>query len=66
MAATATKRKEKNRESAPSAEPALQHDQIATLAYSYWEERQSAGDPGSEESDWLRAEAELRVRTKAM
>jgi len=33
------------------------HDEIATLAYSYWESRGYQG--GSPEQDWLRAEQEL-------
>ena len=41
----------------PHAEPAAstaKHEQIARLAYSYWQDRR-----GSPEQDWLRAEAEL-------
>jgi len=34
-------------------------EQIAILAYSYWEERGCQG--GSPEEDWLRAERELTV-----
>jgi hypothetical protein len=34
------------------------HDEIAHLAYSYWDERGRQG--GSAEDDWYRAEAELR------
>jgi hypothetical protein len=34
------------------------HDQIALLAYSYWEARR--GPFGSPEEDWLRAEQEIR------
>jgi hypothetical protein len=33
------------------------HEQIAALAYSYWEER--GGQGGSAEEDWLRAEQGL-------
>jgi hypothetical protein len=41
----------------------LPQDEIALLAYSYWEER---GRPeGSPEEDWYRAEAELRQRRAA-
>jgi hypothetical protein len=40
---------------APAAE------QIAHLAYSYWEARGYQG--GSPEEDWLRAEQELRAQT---
>jgi hypothetical protein len=39
------------------------HDEIALLAYSYWEARGCQG--GCPEEDWLRAEGELRCqRTK--
>jgi hypothetical protein len=34
------------------------HEDIAALAYSYWEARGFQG--GSPEEDWLRAEQELR------
>jgi hypothetical protein len=34
-------------------------DQVAQLAYSYWEARGCEG--GSSEEDWLRAEQELRA-----
>jgi hypothetical protein len=40
------------------AEPS--HEQIAALAYSYWEARGCQG--GSPEADWLRAQEELRGR----
>ena len=36
------------------------HDEIAALAYSYWEARGQQG--GSPEEDWLRAEQQLRAR----
>jgi len=36
------------------------HEEIAALAYSYWEARGCVG--GSQEEDWLRAEQELRSR----
>lgn len=39
-------------------------EEIAQLAYRYWESRGSQG--GSSEEDWLRAEQELRVRTAAV
>ena len=42
---------------APDAGPTL--DDIAQLAYSYWEARGYQG--GSSEEDWLRAEQELRA-----
>ena len=38
------------------------HEEIARLAYSYWEARQSP--QGSPEEDWSRAERELRARTR--
>jgi hypothetical protein len=58
MSSTATKT---IRESALQEEPAPirfdQHEEIARLAYSYWE---TAGCPsGSAEQDWLRAERDL-------
>jgi hypothetical protein len=38
--------------------PILAYEQIASLAYQYWQER---GCPiGSSEEDWLRAEADLQ------
>jgi hypothetical protein len=40
-----------------SAAAAPTHDQIARLAYSYWEARGGRG--GSSEEDWARAEREL-------
>jgi len=56
-------------EAAPADEPVsetrtpgsqLAHEQIARLAYAYWQNR---GCPdGSPEEDWLRAEAELKAR----
>ena len=44
----------------PAAPPAPTHQQIAALAYSYWEARGRQG--GSAEADWLRAEKELSGR----
>jgi len=44
----------------PATQPALEtpsRDEIARLAYSYWEARGCQG--GSPEEDWLRAEQEL-------
>jgi hypothetical protein len=38
-------------------------DEIARLAYTYWEARGYRG--GSSEEDWLRAERELRARANA-
>jgi hypothetical protein len=41
----------------PTSSPMF--DQVAQLAYSYWEARGCEG--GSSEEDWLRAEQELRA-----
>jgi len=41
-------------------ETELPYDEVAKLAYSYYQERQGA--EGSPEEDWLRAEHELRSR----
>jgi hypothetical protein len=38
----------------------LPREEIARLAYSFWEHRQA--DKGSAEDDWLRAENELRAK----
>ena len=46
---------------AVSHEPAS--DEIAHLAYTYWEARGYQG--GSPQEDWLRAERELRARANA-
>jgi hypothetical protein len=40
------------------------HEEIALLAFLYWESR--GGQGGSAEEDWLRAEQELRVRAAAV
>lgn len=40
--------------------PAFDRDEVARLAYSYWEMR--GGQYGSAEEDWLRAERELMNR----
>jgi hypothetical protein len=40
--------------------PILAHEEVARLAYSYWEARGCEG--GSADEDWHRAEAELRAR----
>ena len=47
-----------------AAQPVYQpaHEEIALLAYSYWEARGCQG--GSSEEDWLRAERELREATR--
>jgi len=42
-------------------EPA--YEDVARLAYSYWEARGCQG--GSPEEDWIRAEQELRIRAAA-
>lgn len=42
---------------APAPDPTF--DEVAQLAYSYWEARGYQG--GSSEEDWLRAEQELRA-----
>jgi hypothetical protein len=48
---------------APSAEPLPDHEQIALLAYTLWQQR---GAPeGSPEQDWFRAERELLARPEA-
>jgi len=44
----------------PKPDRVPNHDEIARLAYSYWEARGCQG--GSAEADWLRAERELRQR----
>jgi len=41
--------------------PELKTEEIARLAYSYWEARGCQG--GSADEDWLRAEQELRALT---
>ena len=38
----------------------IEPEEIARLAYSYWEERNS--EEASAEEDWLRAERQLRAR----
>jgi len=45
------------------AEMSADREQIAHLAYSYWEARGREG--GSPEQDWLRAEQELRGKRTA-
>ena len=41
---------------------ALEHEEIARLAYSFWEQR---GCPqGSPEEDWFRAEEEIRRQNR--
>jgi hypothetical protein len=48
---------------ARAAEYAPSHEEIATLAYTYWLERGCQG--GSPEEDWQRAEQELRIQASA-
>jgi len=49
---------------AAQAYDAIDREEIARLAYSYWEAR--GGEGGSAEEDWLRAEQELRRRRAAL
>jgi hypothetical protein len=53
--------KKNAQETGQSAQPVrtVSQEEIAQLAYSYWEARGYA--PGSPEEDWLRAERELLV-----
>ena len=46
-----------------SVEIVISREEIAALAYTYWEAR--GFQQGSPEEDWLRAEAELRSQTSA-
>src|SRR5579884_2714599 len=48
---------------AAEVEAGLSREEIAKLAYSFWEGRGYQG--GSAEEDWLRAEAQLRGRAAA-
>ncbi len=45
---------------APAPGPSPTQEEIANLAYCYWEARGCQG--GSPEEDWIRAEQELRAR----
>lgn len=45
--------------------PGPTREEIAALARLYWKERQAKNLPGSEQDDWLRAEAELIRRREA-
>jgi hypothetical protein len=47
----------------PASAAALDHEEIARVAYSYWEARGCNG--GSPEEDWFRAENELRAKRAA-
>lgn len=47
-----------------AAGPVAEQEQIARLAYSYWEARGCQG--GSAEEDWLRAEIEIRSMPTAV
>ena len=60
--ATATKGPVIDSDTLPGDPPAYQ--EIAALAYSYWEARGCQG--GSAEEDWLHAEQELRKRHAQM
>jgi hypothetical protein len=55
---TGAKRKEQSEVNTNFAQPLLDHEDITRLAHSYWEARQNV----SPETDWFRAEAELRGR----
>jgi hypothetical protein len=46
------------------AAPEPAREEIARLAYSYWEAR--GGQGGSPEEDWARAESELRSRPRTL
>ena len=48
---------------AQTADPVINREAIALLAYSYWEARGFTG--GSPEEDWIRAERELRTALAA-
>jgi hypothetical protein len=51
-------------EAVAAAQPLSEQDEIAKLAYSYWEARGGSQDVSPEE-DWLRAEQEVRRRRAA-
>lgn len=63
MAAAATQRAIAPAAMSPTMETSvatiLDPEQVARLAYSYWESR--GGEGGSADEDWYRAEAELRL-----
>ena len=60
---TRNTRLETSRETKIGGAPFPTRDEIARLAYAYWEER---GKPlGSAEEDWVRAEGELRAGREA-
>jgi len=44
--------------------PHPSHEEIARLAYAYWEAR--AGQGGSPEGDWYQAEQEIQHRAKTV
>jgi len=57
MVASETQQTDRAETSAPSSEPLIPHEQIASFAYALSEQR---GYPeGSSEEDWFRAEQEL-------
>jgi hypothetical protein len=53
----ATKKTEEIARTRSSQAPVSNHERIALLAYSYWEQRGNSG--GSPEEDWFRAEREI-------
>lgn len=64
MSAPSAKRAPKTRQPAPAGNLVsdsgnIQPEEIARLAYSYWEAR--GGQGGSPEEDWFRAERQLRA-----
>jgi hypothetical protein len=71
---SAARRRPTHVKAAQHAEPAVplgaapagisEQDQIAKLAYSYWEARGHQG--GSPEEDWLRAEREFHSRRETL
>ena len=54
-----TKKASQQAETNESPVRTISSEEIARLAYSYWEARKFA--PGSPEEDWLRAEQQLRA-----
>ena len=60
MEEQATKLAQEPEEADGPATVSFPHDEIAALAYSYWQAR---GCPdGTREEDWFRAEEELKVK----
>ena len=54
-----TRKRSAERTTGTPPAPVITHEEIASLAYSYWEARQSPY--GSADDDWFRAERELRA-----